>query len=52
MKTKKLGTPKTIKELKEMIKGISDESSFGFRNQPRQSLYISTDKNETVIFFQ
>lgn len=52
MKTKKLGTPKTIKELKQMIKGVPGNSSFSFRNQPIQSLYIGTDKNETVIFFQ
>lgn len=52
MKTKKLGTPKTIKELRQMIKGVKGKSSFGFRNQAIQSLYIGTDKNETVIYFQ
>jgi len=38
-KTKNLGTPKTVGELKELIKNYPDETTFGFRNQPMQSLF-------------
>jgi hypothetical protein len=51
-KTKNLGTPKTICELKELIKNYPDETTFGFRNQPMQSLFEITDNGERFILFQ
>jgi hypothetical protein len=34
----KLGTPKTIGELKSLIANYPDVTPFGFRNQPEQEL--------------
>ena len=49
---KKLGTPRTIGELKEIINNYPNSTSFGFRNQPIQDLYILTIDDEDYIFFQ
>jgi hypothetical protein len=51
-KTKNLGTPKTVGELKELIKNIPGTTLFGFRNQPMQSLFEITDNGERFILFQ
>ena len=40
MSYKKIGTPKTVGELKELLSGLDDSDSFGFINQPIQSLYV------------
>lgn len=48
---KELGQAKTIGELKELIKSYPDETSFGFRNQPMQTLYeVIHDKDVFVVF--
>lgn len=39
MEAKKLGLPKTIGELKELIKDYPPETGFGFQNQPMQELW-------------
>ena len=46
---KQLGIPKTIGKLKEMIKDYPDNTSFEFRNQPRQELI---EVNESVCFHE
>lgn len=48
---KELGEAKTIGELKELIKNYPDETSFGFRNQPMQSLHeVKSDETVFVVF--
>lgn len=51
---KPLGTPTTIGELKLLINGYDDDVSFGFRNQPLQTLYeLELDAiGEVAIVFQ
>jgi|SRR5690242_14094795 len=39
---KKISTPVTVEELREALKDYPGETSFGFRNQPLQSLYELT----------
>ena len=50
----KLGTPTSIQELQDLIKQFSGETSFGFRNQPIQTLYKVKygDGVECVVFQQ
>jgi hypothetical protein len=48
---KKLGTPTTIGELKKIISEYDDHVSFGFRNQPIQSLFeIRVGETVFVVF--
>lgn len=49
---KKLGKPKTIGELKKLIEKIPDDTSFGFRNQPMQELFIYENGKKIYVFFQ
>lgn len=51
-KIKELGTPTTVGELKEIINNYPKSTSFGFRNQPIQSLYEVKVGSEDFIFFQ
>lgn len=51
-KIKELGTPTTIVELKEIINKYPNTTSFGFRNQPIQSLFEVKIDNEVFICFQ
>jgi len=44
----KIGQPKTVGELKELLKGVDDSVGFGFINQPVQSLYV----NDGFLGFQ
>lgn len=48
----KLGTPKTVGELRAFLSGYADAAEFGFRNQPQQSLYMIRDGENTGLVFQ
>lgn len=48
----KLGKPKTIGELKKIIDSLPDNTSFGFRNQPMQELFIFKHGKKDYVFFQ
>ena len=50
--TSKLGTPKTVGELKRLLTFYQDNIEFGFRNQPMQDLYEVKDWDKTYIVFQ
>ena len=50
--TSKLGTPKTVGELKRLLTFYQDNIEFGFRNQPMQDLYEVKDGDKTYIVFQ
>jgi len=50
--TSKLGTPKTVGELKRILTFYDDNIEFGFRNQPMQDLYEVKDGDKTYIVFQ
>ncbi len=52
MTTKKLGIAFTVGELRKLLKPYSDDISFGFRNQPMQSLYESKNGKDIYISFQ
>ena len=45
-----LGEAKTIGELRELVKNYPDETSFGFRNQPMQSLREIVYKDDNILF--
>ena len=47
-----LGQPETIGELRELIKDYPDWISFGFRNQPMQTLCEVAYTNITFVCFQ
>lgn len=49
---KKLGTPVTIGELKKLINGYDDHVSFGFKNQPVQSLFEIRYGETVFVVFQ
>jgi hypothetical protein len=51
MNQKKLGLPKTIGELRELIKDYPDETEFGFFNQPMQELWERVDEDEKAVVF-
>lgn len=47
----KLGTPKTIGELKKVIENYSDNTPFNFFNQPIQSLFeVVIDDQKYIVF--
>jgi hypothetical protein len=48
----RLGSPRTIGELKDLIDKLPNETPFGFRNQPSQDLFEIKDTNQTHIVFQ
>ncbi len=46
-----LGTPTTVGELKALLANYSDDTSFGFRNQPIQSLHEINYIDFTAVVF-
>jgi hypothetical protein len=52
MAHRKLGTPVTIGELREMIKDFPDDTHFGFRNQPIQKLEVNEYDGVVYVSFQ
>jgi len=48
----KLGEPKTVGELKNILSKYDDNISFGFRNQPIQALHELRHKDEIYVVFQ
>lgn len=49
---KLLGEARTVGELKKLLEGYDDKTSFGFRNQPLQALHELRYDNEKYIVFQ
>ena len=49
---KKLGTARTVGQLRQLISKYPDATSFGFRNQPMQSLHEVRYSNGTCVVFQ
>lgn len=47
-----LGEPTTIGELKQIISNYSDDTDFGFRNQPIQGLFDISFGDESFVAFQ
>ncbi len=52
VKVSRIGIAITIGELRKLIENYSDETSFGFRNQPLQTLFSVTHEGEkeSVVF--
>lgn len=49
--TNRVGTPNTVGRLKDMISKYPNSTSFGFRNQPIQTLFEVTHGLETFVVF-
>ncbi len=49
---KLLGEAMTVGELRELLNNYDDNTSFGFRNQPLQSLYEIRYGSEKYVVFQ
>lgn len=47
-----LGEAHTVGEFRKMLEGYSDDSKFGFRNQPMQSLFEVRYGESTYLLFQ
>ncbi len=52
MTAKEIGTAITVGGLRKLLKPYSDNTSFGFRNQPMQILYEVKSKKLVYIVFQ
>ncbi len=53
MKSKRLGKPTTKDQLLKMLRGYPGDTDFGFRNQPRQTLYaLEYPDGYSAIVFQ
>jgi hypothetical protein len=52
VKVVRIGTAITIGELRKLIKEYPDDTPFGFRNQPMQSLFsvIHEGHKESIVF--
>lgn len=47
-----IGKATTVGELRKLLEGFSDDTSFGFRNQPLQVLHEVNNSNNIFICFQ
>lgn len=47
-----LGKATTVVELRKLLEGYSNDTSFGFRNQPLQVLHEVNNSNNIFICFQ
>jgi len=49
---KYLGEARTVGELKKMLEDYPDSTSFGFHNQPMQTLHEIKYQNDKYVVFQ